>query len=90
VLATFAPAMRNAVWRAASLCPLRAALQLPMALLQAPRGSRPNRNINKGAESCERRWGNQPGNLPVGVAPVGLVGVVAGASVDSMGLLPQQ
>jgi hypothetical protein len=42
----------------------------------------------KGAESCERRWGNQPGNLPVGVAPVGLVG--AGASVDSMGLLPPQ
>ena len=39
---------------------------------------------------CEGRWGNQPGNLPVGVAPVGLVGVVAGASVDSMGLLPQQ
>jgi hypothetical protein len=48
------------------------------------------RLVIKGAESCERRWGNQPGNLPVGVAPVGLVGVVAGASVDSMGLLPQQ
>jgi hypothetical protein len=32
----------------------------------------------------------QPGNLPVGVAPVGLVGVAAGASVDSMGLLPPQ
>jgi hypothetical protein len=45
------------------------------------------RLVIKGAESCERRWGNQPGNLPVGV---GLVGVVAGASVDSMGLLPQQ
>ena len=27
---------------------------------------------------------------PTGVAPVGLVGVVAGASVDSMGLLPPQ
>jgi hypothetical protein len=38
------------------------------------------RLVIKGAESCERRWGNQPGNLPVG-----LVGVVAGASVDSMG-----
>jgi hypothetical protein len=48
------------------------------------------RLVINGAESCERRWGNQPGNLPVGVAPVGLVGVVAGASVDSMGLLPQQ
>jgi hypothetical protein len=48
------------------------------------------RLVIKGAESCEKRWGNQPGNLPVGVAPVGLVGVVAGASVDSMGLLPQQ
>jgi hypothetical protein len=43
--------------------------------------------VIKGAESCERRWGNQPGNLPVGVAPVGLVGVVAKASVDSMGEL---
>jgi hypothetical protein len=32
----------------------------------------------------------QPGNLPVGVAPVGLVGVVAGASIESMGLLPPQ
>jgi hypothetical protein len=32
----------------------------------------------------------KPGNLLVGVAPVGLVGVVAGASVDSMGLLPPQ
>ena len=45
------------------------------------------RLVIKGAESCERRWGNQPGNLPVGVAPVGLVGVVAKASVDSMGEL---
>jgi hypothetical protein len=50
----------------------------------------PARLVIKGAESCERRWGNHPGNLPVGVAPVGLVGVVAGASVDSMGLLPPQ
>ena len=48
------------------------------------------RLVIKGAESCERRWGNQPGNLPVGVAPAGLVGVGAGAFIDSMGLLPSQ
>ena len=46
--------------------------------------------VIRGAESCERRWGNQPGNLPVGVAPAGLVGVGAGASIDPMGLLPSQ
>ena len=64
--------------------------KVPEGALNRTEPNRTEPESSRGAESCERRWGNQPGNLPVGVAPVGLVGVVAGASIDSMGLLPSQ
>jgi hypothetical protein len=95
LLTAFPPSVRAAVWRATSFSSLGAALVLaPFAPTM--------RNAVRRATTFSRleQPSSSHGRLPMtllqahaGVAQtqlVGLVGVVAGASVDSMGLLPQQ